>query len=433
MAWYNNLDDTDKALGLPSDSVITKKLGFGPGDHSSEKKAEELLQQQLQSYNGITPPDLGQVNLEGTTYAGDINPGSVSFQGADAAQAGPSALSNIVTDPRLRQAQMAALQSMQGIADSGGMTGTETANLHRSQTEADNDDAARRNAILQNMHQRGLGGSGQELLAQLASSQAATDRGAQAGLDVNAMAQSRALQALQGAGQMGGALRGQDYGEQANAATAQDAIAKFNAQNQQSTNQFNAGTMNQGQLANAQMGMQAQAQNQGARQGVNNYNSGINNQQTMTNKLTIPQQGFQNQMGVAQGKAGGLANATNYYGQKDAVTQQTQAAKQGAVVGGLTQLVAAGIMPSGKSPAGGAAFGGRIPGIPHVHGNSPRNDTVPMALSPDEVVVPQTLAKHGSSAQIGSYVKHAPSALAPDRKKEAMLSALKNIRKRNGG
>jgi hypothetical protein len=417
MAWWDD-------IGGDTLSSLADKLGFGPGDTKSTTNAEEYLDQGLKSFDGITAPNLGQVNLQGTTYAGDITPGSVNFQGADAAKVGPSEMGGIVTDPRLRDAQMKALQSMQGIADSGGMTDTETANLRRSQNAADTDDSARRNAILQNMHQRGLGGSGQELLAQLASSEAATDRGAQAGLDVNAMAQARALQAMQGAGQMGGALRSQDYGEKANAASAQDAINKFNAQNQQSTNQFNAGTMNQSQLANAQMGMSAQGQNQGARQGVNNYNTGVANQQTTTNQLTIPQQTYQNQMGIAQGKAGVLANATNYYNNKDAIAAQTQAAKQGSLLGLGGQLGAAAIM---------AAHGGRIPGIPHVGGDSYLNDTVHVLASPGEVQVPRTLAAHGTTEQIGQFVKHAPSALAPDKHKEAMLSALKNIRKRNGG
>jgi hypothetical protein len=91
------------------------------------------------------------------------------------------------------------------------------------------------------------------------------------------MAQQRALDAMAGAGQLGGSIRGQDFGEQATIAEAQDALQKFNAANTQDASKFYANWQNTmaGDNATRAIGVQqfnANAGNRGKEFGANAYN-----------------------------------------------------------------------------------------------------------------------------------------------------------------
>lgn len=427
-------------------------MGMGPGDHSKDKAANDLINKIIQNGQGLNAPTLNPVALEHQSYGGDVNPGHIGAAQAGVADAGPTHMNEVSTDPRLREAQMRALSSMQGVADSGGMTSADTANMRRMQSQVGGDDAGRRNAIMQGMQQRGLGGSGMELLNQLTSAQGSTDREAQQGLDVQGMAQQRALQAMQGAGSMSGSLRDQDFSQQARAKEAQDSIDKFNTQGRNQNSQFNAGFQQQGNIANAQMGMQAGLANRAGRQEVLNANTGINNQQNTTNTLQVPQQNFANQGTAVAARQNSYIPGVNYYSGANSAMQAEKGNKAGAVVGGIGAVVggiyggpagaAAGGAAGkkvGTSMAGGdqnqqsqdgtayAAFGGKIPGIAPHHGDTMANDSVPTMLSPGEVVLPRSIAAHPSAVPNFMHMAH---SLDPAKNKEAMLSALKNLHKR---
>lgn len=209
--------------------------------------------------------------------AGDIAAERVNAHTADAALVDRSAMEGISTDPRLKQAQLAALASMQEIGSSGGMTATERAQLAKVQSEVAQADRGRREAVLQNMRVRGMGGSGMELMAQLQSSQAATDRASESGLNIAGMAQQRALQALNQAGGMAGGIRGQDFGEQSQIAAAMDAIAKFNAANTQQSNQFNAGQFSDTDRFNSSQALSAANTNKASNERLSMFNTGETN------------------------------------------------------------------------------------------------------------------------------------------------------------
>lgn len=146
----------------------------------------------------------------------------------ETAQLGPSALEDLMVDPRLRQAQMGALEKMQQIGETG-QTAAERAEELVAMQEIEGAAQARDKAILQDMAQKGMGGSGAELIARLQGSQSAANRAATTGAQLQGQAQNRALQAMMQGAQLGGQVRGQEYGEQSNLASAQDRIAQFNA------------------------------------------------------------------------------------------------------------------------------------------------------------------------------------------------------------
>lgn len=301
----------------PFETPLDKKAGaaLDPSTHEQDKKAREALEQAKQLFAGMSVPEMQKLNPELFKWVSDFQPElikqlphispqtiqarpDVNYESVAAAQASrapdvaaervnantaeralvdKSAMDGISTDPRLKQAQLAALASMQEIGSSGGMTATERAQLAKVQGEVAQADRGRREAILQNMRSRGMGGSGMELLAQLQSSQGATDRASQAGLDIAGMAQQRALQALTQAGGMAGGIRGQDFGEQSQIAAAKDAIAKFNAANTQQANQFNAGQLNSMGQFNAGLGLDASKFNASSANDMSMFNTGQTN------------------------------------------------------------------------------------------------------------------------------------------------------------
>lgn len=144
-------------------------------------------------------------------------------------EAGPSSLDSYATDPRLRLAQVGAVDELGRVGREGGMDIGSRVALR----EAMNDTAARergsREAILQSMAMRGQSGGGAELAAQLTNQQGAAARDASTGARAAADARTRALQALTQSGQLAGQTRGQDFNEAAGKAAAHDAIERFNA------------------------------------------------------------------------------------------------------------------------------------------------------------------------------------------------------------
>jgi hypothetical protein len=343
-------------------STVTQGI-FGGNTDEEDRKAKEYADKALAEMAGLEAPELSEIDLEKYTWNGDYKPTSqvtptmidagddveydqVLTTKADQERVGETALRDISVDPRLKESQIDSLGALQEIAAGGGFTAADEANLSRIQNDNSTADRGRRDSILQNMQQRGMGGSGLELLAQLQSSQAATDRNAQQGLDVAGMAQQRALDAIIKGGGIAGDIRSQDFGEQERVAQARDEISKFNASNTNNMNQWNAGQANSMGLANAEGKFKAGTFNSGkaldakkfnagnqfeaskintgyandaskssweGRQATSNSNTGIQNTQTMHNKYTIPQATLDNKTSVAQSKATAAKNMQDYY------------------------------------------------------------------------------------------------------------------------
>lgn len=144
-------------------------------------------------------------------------------------EAGPSAIENIAVNPALQAAQMQALGALQGEAQAGGMTAQDRATQQQSMDATSQQERGQREAILQQAAARNQGGTGASLAAQLANQQGAAQRNAMQGTQQVADSRARAMQAMAGAGGLAGQIRGQQFGEQSNIASAKDLINKFNA------------------------------------------------------------------------------------------------------------------------------------------------------------------------------------------------------------
>jgi hypothetical protein len=160
-------------------------------------------------------------------------------------EAGRTEYDRIHEDPALRSAEMSALQGFQQEANAGGLTVQDRAALQQAQDANAQRERGAREAILQNMAMRGMGGSGSELAAALENQQGSAMRNNAAGTQAAADARNRALQAMATSGQMAGGIRSQDWQQAAQRAASQDAINKFNASQRLSR---------AGQVANVRLG-----------------------------------------------------------------------------------------------------------------------------------------------------------------------------------
>lgn len=309
------------------------------------RKAERLRNELMQRTAELPEPVLADLALKDPEFAGAVgyvsSPGQVAYEGYDPTLAqfqelGRPKAADVRSDPRLRNEQLAALAALDEIAAGGGMTAQDRANMQRLQNQTAQSNKGRQDAILQNRASRGMAGSGDELLAQLASSQAATNQQSAQSLDISAMAQQRALEAILNKGQAAGNLRSQDVQEAARRAEAEDAIARFNAQNSLAANQWNAGTQNQaaGDLARGQFdasrtnidtqkwqqgtNREIQGRNLDRTQSYNNNAAGNRNKETAWNTIDKSQREFDNArtknndyVNAATGRAGAYDNAAN--------------------------------------------------------------------------------------------------------------------------
>lgn len=311
---------------------------------SGSDKADQMRQKAIDAFNSIKTPELSQLQVQLQNY---VNAGQLTPEQAEATLVKSNAFNDVATDPSYVGAQKQALQQLQNISSSGGLTAVDKAQL---QDINDNENQQRQSqdaAILSNAKERGVGGSGIETVNRLLSQQKASDVAARQGTDVAAQAQTRALQALQAAGQLGGQIESQQYGEQAQKAGAQNAIDQFNAQTSNATNLYNTQTANQ-----------AQAANLANKQNINNANTGTANQQTTQNAAAY-QQLYNDALAKAQGVAGtynGWASAAD----KDADQEQ---AGNLSLTSGLLKAGSQALGTAFAGPAGGAAASSAAPSV----------------------------------------------------------------------
>lgn len=296
-------------------------------DGGAAEEGRGVTKDMLKQAQSIPLPVLKQYYPELYRVVAQMNP-----EMETAVNLGPSAMDGIATDPSLRQAQLKALGKLQEVGDAGGRDGQFLSDASRLESDVNTNLQGQQGAIMQNMAARGMSGGGSEVVARQMAAQQAANRQSQAGLDLNAQAQQRALQAIMSGGSLGGQMQAQDFSQQASKAQASDAISKFNAANQQQVMSNNTNTKNQSQQLNMQN------QNQAANQNTQNSN------QAQQYNLNLAQQQYDNQMkklGMIQGAGANLANS---YAQESAGNKQFI----GGLIGAGATAYAGGASPAAK-------------------------------------------------------------------------------------
>lgn len=282
---------------------------------NARDQAAYLAQQSINDLTatGVPPDDALRITLEKLKSEGQLTPELEQY----IAQQGTE-LAGIETDPRLKDAQLEALDSLRTLSQGGFSIGDKAA-LDKALTASAIQERGAREAILQDMAQRGASTSGASVAAQLANQQGAATRGNEAALETAAQGYQRELDAIRNAGTLAGQMQGTEFGQKAQVATAQDVINKMNTEAQQNVQQRNLAAKNA-----------AQQQNLAERQRIADANVGLSNQQEIYNKQ-VPQQSFENRLKVAQTKANTRAGqATNVISGGNQVAQTIAGAGAGA-------------------------------------------------------------------------------------------------------
>lgn len=154
-------------------------------------------------------------------------------------------------DPSLREAQKSALSAYQELGRTG-LSAEDRLALRTAQQQAETANRGRLESIKQSMAQRGMGGGGAELAAQLASAQSANEALSMSADRQAAQAQQARLGALAQMSGLGGQMRSQDWGQDTQRAQAADELERFNTLQRSGVQQRNIASQNQGSLYNLQ-------------------------------------------------------------------------------------------------------------------------------------------------------------------------------------
>ena len=254
-------------------------LGSVLGGNAAKKAAAEAAAVQEANYQrnkallesvGIPSIEAQEIALQNPEYVGDLV----------AELQGKSALTEIALDPKLRDNQMNQLAELEGLTKTGLGTVDRIA-LDEAQGEATQADKSRRAGILSQMAQRGTMDSGAALAAQLQSSEAANQQAMQQSQNIAKQASVNRMNAINALANQSSNIESKDYSRAADAATAQDAIQRFNVGTRNTTN----------------------ASNINARQDLANTAANTANRQETSNKGLI-QQDYTNRLNRAQSIAG---------------------------------------------------------------------------------------------------------------------------------
>lgn len=284
------------AAGVVAGGALAGGIMGSNAKKAAQAKADSIAQQASDTYTDLDIPTIQsqQVQLQQIANAGNLTPDQeATFQ------QNQSLLNAYQQNPEAVTAQMQALKQLQKIGSEGGLTAADRAQMNQIQNQLGNQEKSARNALVQNYAQRGMAGSGVQLAAELSGNQGETQAAADQGFNVAAQAQQRALQAIQGAGQLGTGLESQQFGQAATMAGQQNAINQFNTANAQNI----AGQ-------NVQRANYAQERNLNNQQQINAQNTGLGNQEEVYNKGLYQQQ-YNNQLQKASGQANALGKQAN--------------------------------------------------------------------------------------------------------------------------
>lgn len=273
------------------------------GDRDRANAAAKAAFDEINSVNA--PPDVAQkILLKHFQSAGVLTP-----ELEKNINLGVSQVSQIKDNANTTDAQKSALELIKQRAQ-GGLSPADRAAFNKLQAKAQQDAEAKRQQVIQSFQQRGMGGSGAELAAQLAGSQAGIQQEASNADNVSAAASQNALQALGQQSNMASQMRGQDFSENATKAQAADEFNRFNVSNQIAQQARNVGAQNQ-----------AQQQNLANSQNISNANTSADNAE-LQRENDARMQVWNAQMAQAKAKADANTNVANIANKQAANTAQ---------------------------------------------------------------------------------------------------------------
>ena len=272
------------AIGAFAGGMLGSLFDEGPD-------VQAYIDEMAKLYEGILPPDLSKAIVYAQyKQGGTLNPQQLSQLPVEAQQA-----VQLVESPEFKQKQKVQLQQLEQLAQPG-MGPQQMLALEQSRRAAAGDAQARFKSLMQQYQQMGQVGGGASLAAQLQSAQAADDREAMSNMQAAAMVAENRRNAIQQAFQAASGMRQQDL-----------QVNQYNTENRRQKQMFDIQNAMTRQQLNAQYANQANMYNLQRQQQVADMNLQQLNQETYRQQYLAPQQMFQNQMAIANAKAGVLA------------------------------------------------------------------------------------------------------------------------------
>lgn len=252
-------------------------------------------------YANIQLPDIEQMKLDLQQY--QTGPEYTAREGVAEQLGMTDALQDVQLDPRLKQTQMNALETLQKIAGSG-FTPDELNALQEQRSAREADLTSKLKALQQQQDMRGIGNSDMALAQRMMESQGSANRGAADARALEAQAFKRSLDAITQGANLAGNIDATDYARQAQLAQNLNQRELTNLQQRANVNNSNVDRFNRA--------LESNIANQ---RETLNRNTQLANQQQQFNK-GLAQQQFGNQMSLAGAKAGAAGTAANMYGNR---------------------------------------------------------------------------------------------------------------------
>lgn len=288
---------------------------FGGED---QKDVDAIVQQMIDQYSGIVGPDLAKAIVY-TAYqqGGNLTPEQLSSLPIEAQEA---ILLKERPEARARQEQQ--LSALEQLAATG-LGPQELLAMETARRRAGQEAQARQQSLLQKYQQMGQGGSTASLMAQLQAGQQTSQDEMLANMQAAAMAAENRRSAIQAAMSGASQLRQQDL-----------AVDQSNVEAKRQRQMFDIQNSINRQQTNAQMAQQANIMNLQRQQQIMDMNNKMANEEAYRRNYLAPQQMFQNQMALAQARAGALGTKATL------AQQQNQAAAQSmsSAITGFGQL-----------------------------------------------------------------------------------------------
>lgn len=158
---------------------------------------------------------------------------------------GNSEFGKLQEDRRRIALQDQALEALSREVQFQGMTPEDAAAYQQMRSEAGSIEAGLRGANDARMRQRGMASSIGSYAGGLAGAQAGANSANEMGLGIAADSRKRYLQAVDQLGDLSTRVRGQEWGQMAQGASAQDAINRFNTGNRWDAQKYNLGLAQQ--------------------------------------------------------------------------------------------------------------------------------------------------------------------------------------------
>lgn len=229
------------ALIAAGGTIIGSMIASNASKGGSAQASSAMVKQAYQAALDLgLPPDTAKALV----YQEYKKQGNYTPELEQEINAGISQAEQIKENPQLMQQQQAALNIL-AQRGKGGMTPEDRAAMNQMRDDVARDTEAKRQQIIQSYQQRGMGGSGAEIAAQLVAAQGGSNQASAGGDRLATLSSQNALQAMTQGGQLAGQMRQQDFSVNNAKATAADEMKRFDVQNQIARQQRNVASQNQ--------------------------------------------------------------------------------------------------------------------------------------------------------------------------------------------